>query len=88
MSREDLQGLLAKLRDEIGEIEGTRGDAHERLTALIGEIEAHMDDHSGDKASTESTPEISGFIEQFELEHPRVTGILNEIMVMLSNMGI
>ena len=27
-------------------------------------------------------------VERFEVEHPRATGILNNIMVMLSNMGI
>ena len=27
-------------------------------------------------------------VERFEIEHPRATGILNDIMVMLGSMGI
>jgi hypothetical protein len=27
-------------------------------------------------------------ISQFEVEHPRITGILNDLMVALSNLGI
>ena len=27
-------------------------------------------------------------IERFEVEHPRATGVVNDIMVVLSNMGI
>ena len=31
---------------------------------------------------------VRDYIEQFEVEHPRLTGTLNRVMVALSNLGI
>jgi len=31
---------------------------------------------------------VTELIEQFEVEHPRITGVLNDLMVTLSGMGI
>ena len=88
MSSEDLQDLLGKLRQEIKLIEQAEGEAHERLAELIAELETRIEEQPGEETDNGSTQTINTFIEQFEVEHPRITGILNEIMVTLSNMGI
>ena len=82
MSRDELHAQLGQLRQELDKLATDDSVARTRLDALINDIEADID-----------TPErlvdnIQQAIEHFEVEHPRATAILNDVMVTLSNMGI
>ncbi|MBK6657697.1 MAG: DUF4404 family protein [Proteobacteria bacterium] len=82
MSREHLDQLLARLREELAVLE-KRGVEAPQLQALVDDIERQVaaDD-------TTVTGELKRRVEAFEVEHPRVTAILNDVMVTLSNLGI
>lgn len=83
MSSEQLEHLLTRLREELATLESTSAQAQPRLRALIDDIERQI------AAQSEGvTGDLKRRVEAFEVEHPRVTAILNDVMVTLSNMGI
>jgi len=87
MPENQLRQELEKLRSEVANAENDP-ESIQRLQTLITDIEkklAHPDD--ADHHNT-LVSEIRESINHFEAEHPRATGILNDIMVALSNMGI
>ena len=82
MSSEQLEHLLTRLREELATLESTSAQAQPRLRALIDDIERQI------AAQSEGvTGDLKRRVEAFEVEHPRVTAILNDVMVTLSNMG-
>ena len=88
MSREDLRKSLERLHSELDKLEGDNELARERLKHLVSDLE-HQLENPDDKAHRDTLIErLHDFIEQFEVKHPRVTGIANDIMVTLSNLGI
>ncbi|MDH3694525.1 MAG: DUF4404 family protein [Gammaproteobacteria bacterium] len=84
----ELRKLLAELNDEIDSLEPDNENAKQKLGQLVQDLEQRLDnpddasDHDGVVANVQDT------IRQLEVEHPRATGILNNIMMTLSNMGI
>ncbi len=88
MSREDLRKSLERLHSELDKLEGDNELARERLKHLVSDLE-HQLENPDDAAHRDTLIErLHDFIEQFEVKHPRVTGIANDIMVTLSNLGI
>lgn len=83
MSREQLEHLLARVRDELAALEQGGDPAQSRLRELVDDIERQIDD-DGDGL----TADLKRRIEAFEVQHPRITAILNDVMVTLSNLGI
>ena len=83
MPRSQLEQSLGELRAEIDRLDADDAAHRERLEQLVDEIETQLaaEDDSALGA-------IRQQIESFEVEHPRVTAILNDIMVTLSNLGI
>jgi hypothetical protein len=88
MSQADLEQSLAALRAELDAIDAQQSDVRLRLEPLIGELEQAIAtlNEPGDDSSLRER--LGAHIESFEVEHPRVTNILNDIMVTLSNLGI
>lgn len=88
MSRAELQSSLDKLRTELATLAPEAADARARLTALVDDIERELDalEDGGDHESL--LERLRHQVEAFEVEHPRVTNILNDIMVTLANLGI
>lgn len=60
--------------------------ARVRLKALIAELEPH--EQAGSIPPGDVIDGIDGMVSQFEAEHPTLTGVLNNILVTLSNMGV
>lgn len=83
MSREKLEHLLTRLREELATLEADGGQATPRLRTLVDDIERQI---TAQDAGV--TGELKRRVEVFEVEHPRVTAILNDVMVTLSNLGI
>lgn len=88
MSREQLEHALDRLRAELDVLERSPGADKDRLRALIDEVEGQLDAIESGDDDASLVDSIKAQVEQFEVEHPRVTNILNDIMVTLSNMGI
>jgi Domain of unknown function (DUF4404) len=87
MSKEKISASIESLRAEIDNLRVEDAAAKERLDALVVELERQLDkpEHDGGSGLDDSLQEL---IEQFEVEHPRITGILNDLMVTLSGLGI
>ncbi len=83
-----LQNELEKLREEVNKVASDDIGARDRLNLLISDIEKKLDEPSNESHHNNLVHSIKDAIGQFETEHPRATGILNDIMVTLSNMGI
>lgn len=81
---DDLQALVEQLKGEVNALEAGDADARERLQALVAMLElraaegADLTDQDDDLLHN-----LREGVERFEVEHPRATGILNQIMVML-----
>jgi len=88
VSREELQKSLDRLHVEIEKLEVKDAALKERLDGLISDVESQLKGSGDEQQAATLMGELQKYIEQFETEHPRVTGILNHIMVTLSNMGI
>lgn len=89
MSRARLEESLERLRHELESLDADASDPRDtkRLRALIDDVESQLDALEGDEDGS-LVDGLRAQVEQFEVEHPRVTAILNDIMVTLSNMGI
>ena len=75
--------MLTRLREELAALESAGTEVQPRLQTLIDDIEVQI------SAQDEGvTGELKRRVETFEVEHPRVTAILNDVMVTLSNLGI
>ena len=88
MSRAELQASLERLRAELATLGTEAEDTRTRLTALVDEVERELEQlgETGDHASI--LDKLQHQVEAFEVEHPRITNILNDIMVTLANLGI
>ena len=90
MSHEDLQQLITELKAEIDALGENDQAARERLAALVADLERRLEDpQDADLESHDAFMDgIRETVERFEVEHPRATGVLNNIMVALGSMGI
>ena len=59
----------------------------DRLNTLVANLETRLK-VSGEESHDTLVNNVQESIRQLEVEHPRTTGVLNYIMVALSNMGI
>ena len=88
MSHEDLDQLVERLRIECEALPNSDAATQERLNGLLSELEHRLAHPREDNQDEELLERIGQTIETFEAEHPRATGILNNIMVTLAGMGI
>jgi hypothetical protein len=58
----------------------------DRLSTLIAELEPH--EEAGSVPPDDIIENIDNMVVQFETEHPTLTGVLNNILVTLGNMGV
>lgn len=91
MSEQQLREQLEHLRALVNEIGAERPDSAKHLNRLVRDIEDRLIEHrSADPGAVppDPTEAVREAIRYFEVEHPRATAVLNDIMVTLSNMGI
>jgi hypothetical protein len=92
MSDSELHPPLGQLKSEIARLGPQDDAARARLRALVAEVEQRIDpveeDDAGEDLDEDLMERLRETVERFEVEHPRATGILNNIMVTLGSMGI
>ncbi len=88
MTDQKINDALGELRKEIEQLEIGNPQAKERLTSLMRNIEQNLDFSSTGEERQDIVEEVKDAITHFEVEHPHITGILHELMMALSNMGI
>ncbi len=88
MEREELQQSLEGLRSEIHKLGEDDEPIKGRMRSLVTDLERQLDDDEDYDEPEQLIERARDHIERFEVEHPRLTGMLNRVMVALSNLGI
>jgi len=79
-----LQAELRALRAELDRSVAHDSPARPRIEQLLRDLE-----ESGAEGRRQNlVGNLRAAVQHFEAEHPRATAIMNDIMVLLSNMGI
>ncbi len=86
MSEQKINEALGELRKEGEQLDDQA--SRERLSNLLESIEQNIDLTGESEEHQDVIEDIQDAITYFELEHPHITGILQEIMMALNNMGI
>jgi predicted RNase H-like nuclease (RuvC/YqgF family) len=84
----ELKTSLEKLRSEIAGLQAADRRTKERLEALVRELEEKADRPRDTELHKNAVRHLDDTISHFEVSHPTLTAVLNDIMVKLSNMGI
>ncbi len=93
MHSDKLRKALEELRSEINDAEMSSGPTRDRLNNLITDIERKLEnqnngDDEGEDEDASLLDNVKDAINHLELEHPRATTILNQIMTSLGGIGI
>lgn len=88
MTEKNVSQALAELRSQIDQLAASDSAAREKLESLISDLEDNIHMLEGGEHHAHLIGDLREAISEFEVEHPRLTGILNDIMVALSNLGI
>lgn len=85
--KNQLNEALQALRSEIQSLDTDENRKHS-LNNLADKIEQQLDDSSPDTKNHGLIETLEETINEFEVEHPALTSIINRILVTLGNMGI
>ncbi len=88
MSEQKIQECLEGLRTELNQLQGEDQQIQERVNGLIAEVEQQLLEDEHRRQNPTLMESINNTIEQYKVEHPAVTGILNQIMMSLANIGV
>ncbi len=88
MTTSELHEPLEQLRTEIKKLGDDDEAIKRRMKRLVGDLERQLDDSDDFDDEPQLLDGLRRNIERFEVEHPRLTGVLHELMRELSNMGI
>lgn len=88
MTEKNITHALAELRAQIDQLASANTATRERLQNLLSDLEENFHSIEGSEPHQHLVGDLKEAISEFEVEHPRLTGILNDIMVALSNLGI
>lgn len=87
MAEKEINEALFILRKEVEQLEGDHPELKDKLEALLGRIEKKLEATEDDQ-HIHLVHDMKSALTQFEVEHPTATGIINDLMVTLSNLGI
>ena len=77
-----------KLRDQVNKIDDSKSEVKNEMNRLIIDLENQIEHPEDVDKLKELNQQVPSLITKFELEHPKLSETLNELMVILSNMGI
>lgn len=83
-----LDELLTTLRREMDALDAGDADARERLRELIADLETRADDPDRTAADAGVGAQLKASVLKFEASHPRLAGVINDVVDKLSAMGI
>jgi hypothetical protein len=88
MSKDDIHKTLEQLRCELSALEPEAGPVKDRVNSLIDDLDQQFQDLDNPRHRATMRDRLATLIEQFELQHPSITGMLNQIMTSLSGLGV
>jgi hypothetical protein len=83
-----LREALEQLRQEINASDISAGAARDRLNGLISDLEDRMEQNAEPESDQGLIESLKESIGNLELEYPRTTSILNQILTTLGGAGI
>ena len=83
-----LDELLNSLRREMDALDVGDEDVRQRLDRLILDIETRVKNPKGIAADEGLGGQLKASILKFEASHPRLAGVINDVVDKLSAMGI
>ncbi|HSC63830.1 MAG TPA: DUF4404 family protein [Caldimonas sp.] len=83
-----LDQLLTALRREMSALDVGDQETRQRLDRLIVDIETRVKDPSPAAADAGLAGQLKASILKFEASHPRLAGVVNDVVDKLSAMGI
>jgi hypothetical protein len=88
MQKDQLQGTLRRLHDELSRTEGVEPDTLARLRKISDEMQRALDE-SDDAADVESSASgLKSLLLKFESEHPQMSDTIGRVADALAAMGI
>lgn len=87
MTHSKLNQSLQRLEAEIKDLKSVSGAEKKELEGIIRNIRQALDQDEA-ASETDLQEKLNSAIVRLEASHPRLTAVLNDIMVTLSNMGI
>ena len=87
MAEKDISEALFALRQEVERLESNHPEISAKLESLLEKLE-HRLDSEDDGKNLHLLKDFKEAVATFEVEHPTATGIINELMLTLSNLGI
>lgn len=87
MEQQQLHEQLDQLSNAIAGMQASDEDKN-KLGDLIVDIERQLIDPMIEQGSQSLVKQVDGMVSGFERDHPTVAGILNNIMVALTSMGV
>lgn len=84
MSEDHLHEQLQRLADELESL--PPDDAHRAtIEALIADIELQLNEGFADESLVD---QVEAAVSTFEVEHPQIAAVLNNIVITLGNIGV
>lgn len=87
-SARDLDHLLSTLHSEIDALDIGDEEARRRLDALVADIGTRSKDPNSAETDERLTGQLRASILKFEVSHPRLAVLMNDVLEKLSTMGI
>lgn len=88
MSEQKLHETLLELKARLGEMDLDDAEARRKLQTLVKDIQSSLDSPGDAEGRHTLVENLRDAVEHFEVEHPTLTAVLNDLMMALSNMGI
>jgi hypothetical protein len=86
--KQRLQQLLKELHTELGNADALDDQTKDQLRGLADEIEGAVGPDEDKSMGAEALSQLEEAAVDFEVEHPRLAGILGQITDTLSKLGI
>lgn len=88
MTQQKLNDVIQELKSQIASLEVSDAQAKQKLQSLVDGLEEKLRSPKDETHHHSLVEEVRDSVGHFEVEHPRITAILNDLMMTLSNMGI
>jgi len=88
MKHDKLKEKLSRLEKSMKDIDKTDVESKNRLSKIIKQIQLKLKDQSDVTVHYDTLSQLENAIVHFEVKHPAVTEILNEITTILVSLGI
>lgn len=87
MAEKEVSEALFNLRNEIERLDDANPELKAKLEGLLDDLEDNLE-ASEDASQLHLVEDMKEAVSHFEVEHPTLTGIVNDLMVALGSMGI